>query len=280
MTARRRVRAIRLVAVLVLCGIPLLAFLLSGSASGGAVPQASPTGQLSPSPTAVPSALAQAGQELYEERCASCHGSGGNGTDQGPSIVGLGPAAYDFMMSTGRMPLGQSISCPGCTTDEFLQRIQSSRRVPVLSPDQIKSITAFLVSLGGDGVPIPHVDIADGNLSDGEATYQANCAPCHGTTGNGGAVGPQVAPDLHHATVTQIGEAVRFGPGTMPRYDDSTIDQRTLNSLSRYVVYLRHPDDRGGASLNHVGPLIEGLVGIVLGLGLTVVATRYIGTRS
>ena len=166
MSEGRRVRAARVLAVLALCGVPLLAFLLSGSARGGPVPQASPTSQFEPSPTSIPSGLARTGQELYEERCATCHGSRGNGTYQGPPVVGLGPAAYDFMMSTGRMPLAQSISCPGCTTDQFLQKIQSHRRPPVLSPDQIKAITAYLVSLGGGGVPIPSVDIADGNLSD------------------------------------------------------------------------------------------------------------------
>jgi ubiquinol-cytochrome c reductase cytochrome c subunit len=268
---RRWVRAGRVLAVVALAGLPLVVFLLSTTASGGAIAQVSPA----PQPR-----LVHAGQSLYAERCATCHGTAGQGTDQGPPIVGLGPADYDFMMSTGRMPLDQSITCPGCSTDQFLQRIQSHRRPPVLSPQQIEAVTAYLVSLAPGGVPIPSVDIASGNLSDGEATYQANCSPCHGTTGNGGAVGPQVAPDLHHATVTQIGEAIRIGPGTMPVFDQGTIDQRTLDSLTRYVVYLRHPEDRGGASLNHVGPLIEGLVGIVLGLGLTVVVTRYIGTRS
>jgi len=256
-----------------LAAIPVGVFLLAGPAGGGSAAQA----QATPTPE---TRLAHAGQSLYEERCATCHGSQGNGTDQGPSIVGLGPAAYDFMMSTGRMPLAQSISCPGCSTAQFLQRIQSHRRPPVLSPEQIRAITAYLVSLAPGGIPIPTVDIADGNLSDGQAAYQGNCAPCHGATGNGSAVGPQVAPDLHQATVTQIGEAIRIGPGTMPVFDQSTVDQRTLDSLARYVVYLRHPQDAGGASLNHVGPLIEGLVGIVLGLGLTVVVTRYIGTRS
>src|SRR5438132_4108736 len=45
------------------------------------------------------------GQVQYEEHCASCHGDRGGGTSQAPSIVGLGPAYYDFMMATGRMPL-------------------------------------------------------------------------------------------------------------------------------------------------------------------------------
>ena len=58
------------------------------------------------------------------------------------------------------------------------------------------------------------------------------------------------------------------------------ITYRQLNSLVRYVRYLRDPIDRGGASLNRVGPLIEGLVAILVGLGLIVVLTRFLGTRS
>ena len=267
----RRLGAGRLLAVIALVALPGIVFLLPTVASGGAAPQVG----------APPSSrLVHVGQGLYEERCSTCHGTRGEGAPQGPPIVGLGPAMYDFMMSTGRMPLDRSFQCPGCSTAEFLQRIQSNRRPPVLSPHQIEAITAYLVSLGPGGVAIPSIDVGAGNISDGQAAYQSNCAPCHGTSGNGGAVGPQVAPPLHQATDVQVGEAIRIGPGTMPVFDPGTIDQRTLDSLVRYVAYLRHPDDRGGASLNHVGPLIEGLVGIMVGLGLAVIVTRYIGTRS
>jgi ubiquinol-cytochrome c reductase cytochrome c subunit len=58
------------------------------------------------------------------------------------------------------------------------------------------------------------------------------------------------------------------------------LDPGQLDSVTRYVLFLRHPTDRGGASLSHVGPLIEGFVGLGIGLALIVVATRYIGTRS
>jgi ubiquinol-cytochrome c reductase cytochrome c subunit len=83
-----------------------------------------------------------------------------------------------------------------------------------------------------------------------------------------------------HATSTQVAEAIRIGPGTMPVFDASTIDQHTLNSLVAYVEYLRHPDDRGGSGLGGVGPLVEGFVALVGGLGLIVLVTRTIGTRS
>jgi quinol---cytochrome-c reductase cytochrome c subunit len=238
--------------------VPITGLVLwTGSAEGGPAPQATAT---SPSEVSF-------GKIVYEERCATCHGPEGTGTVQGPPLVGLGPAAYDFMMSTGRMPLDQ----PGA---------QAKRRRPVLSPEEIHAVTVYLTSLGPGGVAIPHVDIGAGNLSRGQKLYEDECAPCHSTSGNGGAVGTLVAPNVHQATTTQVAEAIRFGPGTMPRFGEGTLDQNDLNSLVRYVVYLREPIDRGGSGLNHVGPLIEGFVALGIGLGLIVVVTRYIGTRS
>src|SRR5262249_12533469 len=103
--------------------------------------------------------LVSAGQFLYEDHCASCHGADGTGTDQGPNIIGLGPANYDFMMSTGRMPLAQ----PGA---------QAVRKEPVLTPAEIHAVTAYLVSRApGTGVPIPNVLPGAGLLSEGQSIY-------------------------------------------------------------------------------------------------------------
>jgi ubiquinol-cytochrome c reductase cytochrome c subunit len=210
-----------------------------------------------------------AGQVEYEQHCASCHGEDAQGTHQGPPIIGLGAAFYDFMMSTGRMPL------------DFPTQ-QAIRRRPVLSEREISEITAYLVTISpaGSGVPIPVVHTALGSLSVGQQLYEGDCAPCHGSTGNGGAVGPRYAPNLHHATALQIAEAVRIGPNTMPRFDPSTISDTHLDSLARYVIYLRHPEDRGGNPLDRAGPLIEGFVAILVGLGVMVLVTRFIGSRS
>ena len=210
---------------------------------------------------------ATAGQPLYEEHCASCHGDQGQGTGTAPAIAGLGPAYYDFMMSTGRMPL------------DFPTQ-SAVRRPPVLSPGEITDITAYLSSLQPGGIPIPHVPPNQGSLSQGEQLYESNCAPCHGTTGNGGAVGPRSAPNLHLSTPRQIVEAMRIGPTTMPRFGAEQIPYREALSLVRYVLYLRDPRDRGGAGLSHVGPLIEGFIAILVGLGLIVVLTRFLGARS
>ena len=46
------------------------------------------------------------GASLFLQNCASCHGPQGQGSSAGPSLVGVGAAAADFFLSTGRMPLG------------------------------------------------------------------------------------------------------------------------------------------------------------------------------
>jgi ubiquinol-cytochrome c reductase cytochrome c subunit len=258
-TDRRRRVAAFLILFAVFMTPALLAVLGGGSAGAGTPPVSLAVAQ---------SDLEAQGQLLYEEHCASCHGADATGTAQGPDIVGLGPATYDFMMSTGRMPLAQ----PGA---------QAVRKEPTLSPEEIAAITAYLVARSpGEGIPIPDVHPAAGSLSEGQRIYELNCAPCHGATGNGGAVGPEAAPSLKHATPTQIGEAVRIGPGTMPVFDQSTISDEQLNSLARYVLYLRSPDDRGGLALNLGGPVVEGFVGLVIGLGSVVLVMRFIGERS
>jgi quinol---cytochrome-c reductase cytochrome c subunit len=258
-TGRRR----RVAAFLILFAvfmIPASLAILGGGAAGAGTP-----------PVALSVArsdLEAAGQLLYEEHCSSCHGADATGTAQGPDIVGLGPASYDFMMSTGRMPLAQ----PGA---------QAVRKEPTLSPAEIAAITAYLVARApGEGTPIPNVRPAAGSLSEGQRIYELNCAPCHGATGNGGAVGPEAAPSLKHATPTQIGEAVRIGPGTMPVFDQTVISDQQLNSLARYVLYLRAPDNRGGLSLNLGGPVVEGFVGLAIGLGAVMLVMRFIGERS
>ena len=43
-----------------------------------------------------------------------------------------------------------------------------------------------------------------------------------------------------------------------------------LDSIVRYVDYAKHPDDRGGWSIGHVGPVPEGLVTWLIGMALLV----------
>jgi ubiquinol-cytochrome c reductase cytochrome c subunit len=207
------------------------------------------------------------GGRLFDESCASCHGPTGKGTSLGPPLLRAGPAVVDFMLSTGRMPLANP-------------QAQPQRQRPVFSAEQIRAIVAFVDSFSQGGTPIPAIDISAGSLSLGQQGYEANCAACHGSAGTGDSIGGnQIAPALDRATALQTAEAVRVGPGPMPRFGSTTIDQRTLDSIVRYVLYLREVPNRGGLGLTRVGPVAEGFVGVVIGLGLLVLVIRYTGTR-
>jgi ubiquinol-cytochrome c reductase cytochrome c subunit len=208
------------------------------------------------------------GDVLYVTHCSSCHGVRGAGTPQGPPLIGAGPAAVDFMLTTGRMPMAD----PNQPT---------LRQPPRFSRAENDALVAYIASLGPGGPPIPAVHLERGNLAHGGQLFAGACAPCHGAAGQGAAVAQgQVAPSLHEATPTQIAEAVRIGPGPMPKFGDRVIDARDLDALVRYVVFLRHAPDPGGLSLGHEGPVIEGFVAWLLGLGLMLAAIRLIGTTT
>ena len=153
---------------------------------------------------------------------------------------------------------------------------QPVRKPPAFRPGQIDALVAYVASLG-DGPPIPDVDIAAGDLSEGGTLFRFNCAACHSTTGVGGALSyGDDAPSLEEATPQQIGEAMRTGPGQMPVFGPDTLSRRQVNSIARYVTYLQDPDDPGGFSLGRIGPITEGMVALLIGIPLLLFVTTRI----
>jgi ubiquinol-cytochrome c reductase cytochrome c subunit len=203
------------------------------------------------------------GHDLYLTSCASCHGVNGEGTHQGPKLIGVGAAAADFMLTTGRMPLNDP-------------SVQAVRKPPAFDNDEIDALVAYVASLDG-GPAIPRVDPSSGDLAHGGTLYRSNCAACHSSTGAGGALSyGRDAPNLWEATSVQIAEAIRIGPSQMPVFGPDTINQQELNDIVAYVRYLRDPDDPGGFSLGRLGPIPEGLVALVVGLGVLMFVARWI----
>jgi ubiquinol-cytochrome c reductase cytochrome c subunit len=208
------------------------------------------------------------GFDLFVASCASCHGVEGQGTGQGPPLVGVGPATVDFMLSTGRMPLSDPAQQP-------------VRNVPRFSAGQIAAIVAYVESLGPGGPEIPSVQPEAATLERGREVYAANCLACHGAGGQGASVGGgAVAPSLDASTAVQVAEATRIGPGVMPPFGEELIPGTDVNALARYVLFLQTEEDPGGLGLGHVGTVVEGLIAWVVGLGLLLVAIRYVGTRT
>jgi ubiquinol-cytochrome c reductase cytochrome c subunit len=202
------------------------------------------------------------GAMLFEQACSTCHGIDGVG-GVAPTLVGVGAAAADFQLTTGRMPMTNLGA-------------QAVRKQPAFTPEQIAGLTAYVASLG-EGPPIPKVEPARGDVPLGGELFRANCAACHGSTGTGTALSyGTFAPSLYLATPTQIGEAVRTGPGNMPVFSEAQLDSNQLDSIAAYIGVLQERDDPGGAGLGRVGPIPEGMVGWLVGVVGLIVAARWI----
>ena len=236
------------------------------------------------SPPATQSTTAQTGEELYLRDCAWCHGDQGGGSTRAPDLVSgtNGPAYTHFMLTSGRMP----IDFPGQVV---------KRAPPAYGEQDIDAIIAHVDSLGATGPPIPNLDLAAGEIGLGAELYQENCAACHSTTAVGGALAPGtardisgtvarrtglVAPSLEQSSATEVAEAMLVGPGTMPVFGAETFSQDELDSIVVYVRYLQDPIDRGGAPIGRIGPVAEGAVGWIVGLGALLLVARAIGTRT
>ena len=195
-----------------------------------------------------PLAQVAAGKALFETSCISCHGVGGVGTQQGPTLIGVGAASADFYLSTGRMPL----SAPN---------IRARRKRPAFNSAQIDQLVAYVASLGPNGQSIPSFNLAAADESRGGELFRLNCASCHGFAGAGGALSEgNQAPPLWQATPLQIKEALRVGPGTMPVFAESSLSEKDADSIVLYARYLAKANNRGGAPLDYGGAIPEGLV--------------------
>ena len=208
---------------------------------------------------------AESGRQMYVTGCSSCHGLEGRGTDRGPTLERSGEAAAYYYLSTGRMPL----AADG----------QPARKEPVYTPEQIDVLTEYVASLG-EGPPLPEVDPDHGDLAKGGVLFRANCAGCHAAAGIGGALSyGGYAPSLHPSEPQQVAAAIRVGPGNMPGFGEETFDEEEVAALVRYVRFLQDAPNPGGARLGGAGPIPEGFVGWVFGMGALIAATAWIGTR-
>jgi ubiquinol-cytochrome c reductase cytochrome c subunit len=183
---------------------------------------------------------------------------------RGPDLHGAGASAADFYLRTGRMPLAQP-------TDQPL------RSDPEYEEADIEALVQYIGSLGGPRIPKVHPE--QGDLGLGLSLFSENCAGCHHISGAGGTITGAIPPKLWSASTTDVAEAMRTGPYVMPKFGPEQIDQHELDSIVRYVELTKHPDDRGGWGLGHVGPVPEGMVAWLLAGTVLVLVARLLGKR-
>jgi quinol---cytochrome-c reductase cytochrome c subunit len=209
------------------------------------------------------------GKALFNQSCSSCHGANAEGTRNAPSLIGVGAASVDFQVGTGRMPAMN----PGA-------QVPAKKRI--FNDEQTAELAAYIASLGG-GPAVPsgdQVDPAHGDAALGGKLFRANCAQCHNFAGSGGALtGGKYAPSLRDATARQIYEAMITGPQAMPVFNDTTVTPAQKRAIIAYVTQTRSEPNPGGNGLGRVGPVAEGLVGWLVGIGLMVVAAMWVTAR-
>ena len=220
------------------------------------------------------SALIPLGKALFEENCASCHGTDANGVPANgtagayPNLRGLGPATVDFWVVSGRMPAADPRS------------VQAGRKTGRLDAKQALALAAYVNSLDPSYPYIPTPNLKTANVSDGEALFSLNCAACHTIEGDGDALALDTyAPSLRHIPAYQVVEAIRTGPGNMPRFTGNLSDAQVRDIVKYVTTEIQHPNNPGGFGLGGLGPVAEGFVGLALGVGILALVGFCVGER-
>lgn len=199
------------------------------------------------------------GGAVYQQNCAACHGSAGEGmtgtgVEAGPSLVGLPVALVDLVVRTGRMPI---------------VRPEAGVVESKLTADQRQDLIAWAsdeLSLVGSVPSIPR-----GTAARGQQLYGAYCAACHGATASGGVAGnATLVPPLVGLDRVAVAEAVRTGPFAMPAFSPDIVSDEDAGDIGAFLELLAASDTTplglreinagvAGALVVFVAPLVVGI---------------------
>jgi quinol---cytochrome-c reductase cytochrome c subunit len=252
---RRAIAALRMLAALVLAG-GIYALVAPGA-------QANAPGSLS--------AAAEEGKTLFNNYCITCHGNNGQGVEgRGPSLIGVGSAAVEFQVETGRMPATR-------------QEAQIERKPPVLNSDQARQLGQYIQELGG-GPQVPFSgdeSPTQGNIAHGGELFRINCSSCHAFSSGGGSLSSgKFAPPLNLANDRQMYAAMLTGPQNMPVFGDNQLSPQDKFDVIAYVKHLNTDTDPGGWGLGRFGPVTEGVAIFLFGMVVLAFAALWIAGKS
>ena len=250
----------------------LVVLLLALACTGGLYAAFAPASKAQADETAQSLAIEE-GKKLYAVGCASCHGTGGQGSSDGPSLVGVGAAAVDFQVGTGRMPAATS------------QGAQVPKKKVIYTQAQIDQLAAYIASLGaGPNIPTEAEYGAEGaDIAKGGELFRTNCAQCHNFTGKGGALTKgKYAPSLEGVDPKHIYEAMQTGPQNMPSFPDTTLSEQNKKDIIAYLHAVNGDEtvNPGGLELGGLGPVSEGLFAWIFGLGALIAVAVWVAART
>ncbi len=219
--------------------------------------------------------LISQGRQLFTVGCASCHGLNAEGLltkgggNYGPPLVGVGAAAVDFQVGTGRMPAQQ----PGT---------QIPQKKVLYTDQEVEALAAYVASLGpGPSIPdAAELDTSNADVSRGMQFFLTNCSACHNFAGQGGALrSGRSAPGLMNVSDKHIWEAMVTGPQQMPVFSDEVLTPQDKRDVVAFVNSLQTQTAYGGSALGSRGPVTEGLFGWLIGIGSLVLAAVWIANN-
>ncbi|MFT4201981.1 c-type cytochrome [Gordonia sp. (in: high G+C Gram-positive bacteria)] len=233
-------------------------------------------------------AMIDAGKQLYDTSCISCHGNNLQGVeDRGPSLIGVGDAAVYFQVASGRMPAARNDA-------------QATRKPAKFTEAQITQLGKYVQSVSGgpqvyyernadgtvktdkDGIPVVAQESLRGtNLGRGSELFRLNCASCHNFTGRGGALSSgKFAPNLDPPSEQQIYTAMLTGPQNMPKFSNRQLSLQEKKDIIGFIKYSSETKQPGGLGLGGFGPVSEGMLMWVVGIGAIVGFAMWMGSRS
>ncbi|MEU3457351.1 cytochrome c [Micromonospora sp. NPDC006766] len=237
--------------------------------AGGAYTVFAPAVQAQDTPPL--SAAANEGKALFDVSCVTCHGRNAQGVlDRGPSLIGVGAAAVEFQVGTGRMPMAR-------------QEAQAPRKYPQFTDEQVRQLSQYIQELGGGPeVPAGNNLHQNGNVATGGELFRINCSQCHAFTAGGGALSSgKYAPSLAPSSDRQIYAAMLSGPQNMPVFGDNQITPQEKADIIAYIQEaLKGNQDPGGFNLGRYGPSTEGVAIFLVGIVALVFASLWIAGKS
>jgi len=251
-------------ATVALLGIGLL---LSGGIYAGASAAVAATTEASASASST--LTVDDGEKLFQANCATCHGLDLEGTDNGPSLAGVGELAVEFQMSTGRMPLQ-------------MQGPQAEMKTPQFTEDQILAIAAYVQTVApGPSYPSEEIVDGEGDAAHGAELFRINCAMCHNVGAAGGALTEgKFAPDILDTSAQHIYAAMVTGPQNMPVFNDMNLTPEDKRDIISALLYQQQAEAPGGFTLGSLGPVSEGLFVWIFGIGGLIAVTVWITAKS
>ncbi len=169
------------------------------------------------------------GEYPFADNCAPCHGLGGAGQLNYPSL------ADDSWLWGGTMPAIEQTIVYGIRNSDPNSRFGEMPAFQgILDQAQIDATADYVLSLSGSAPASDETDLAQG-----KQLFEENCSACHGEDGKGnhelGAPNLTDAIWLYGGTKDEIAHQIEYPKnGVMPPWHNR-LDETTIKTLTAYV---------------------------------------------